>query len=240
MLKQTGTVFQKEIVKNVGYKTLKPVPKVAKDFNNKKLDLLDYFGPISDKYNFKTLYGAPTIFNHEKSSHNSRGIIKALRKSPSGVYYNPSETSTFGLTFSEVIPKAFLAENDLNRKVFEQLPHNIENKLRDENDFNVAPTVYSKSEIFNLKNGIETDLTKIKLTDAQIEEIVSKKEKFGLHKVANEYKIPVAVVDYIAPIQAAKVAELEKTYAKIQKQWNNKQEQGKIERNVRKEQTKHL
>lgn len=240
MFRRTGTLLQKEVSTATAYQTLKPVPKKGADFNNKKLDLLDYFGPISDKYNFKTLYGAPTIFNHEKSSHNSRGIIKALRKSPSGIYYNPAETSTFGLTFSEVIPKSFLADNDLNKKIYEQLPHNIENKLRDENDFKLAPTVYSKTEIFNLKHGIETDLSKISLTDKDIQDIVTKKEKHGLRKVAQEYKIPVSVVDYVSPIQEAKVAELAKTYAKIQKQWNNREEQGKIERTVRKEQVKHL
>lgn len=236
----TRTLFQKKVIETPGFKTLKPVPEVAVDFNNKKLNLLDYFGPISSKYNFKTLYGAPTIFNHEKSSYNSKGLIKGLKRSPSGVYYNPSETSTFGLTFSEAIPKSFLVENDLNKKVYYDLPHNIENKFKDENDFKLGPTVYSKSEIFNLKNGIQTDLSKIKLTDEQIQEIVEKKEKFGLHKVAQEYKIPVDVIDYVAPIQASKVAELQKTYAKIQNQWNNRAEQGKIDRLVIKEQTKHL
>ncbi|GMM41490.1 hypothetical protein FOG51_02926 [Hanseniaspora uvarum] len=191
---------------------LKPTPQIARDGSNKKLKLADYFinKTKHKSHDYDIVYGAPTIYNHEKSSSNSKGIIKAMRALPAGIYYSPAESSTYGLTFSEVIPKSFLVENDISKELYESLPHNIENKKRDIIDFKHAPVLKSKKDYEEENQSIPTDLTKLFLSEEKVEKckkLLANKATY--EKVSELINLPVSIIKYIGNSIPARELKLE-------------------------------
>ena len=179
---------------------LKPTPQIAKDGSNKKLSISDYFIQKSEhkSHEYDVMYGAPNLYNHEKSSHNPKGIIKAMRSLPAGVYYSPAESSTYGLTFSEVIPKSFLCENDITRDLYDSLPHNIENKTRNEIDFKHAPIIKSASDLEEENPLIPTDLRKLFLSKEKVDKCISLLVRKATYEKASELvNLPVSIIKYI-------------------------------------------
>ena len=179
---------------------LKPVPQVAVDGSNQKLKLSDYFKSkeVDGQHSYDVVYGAPTIYNHEKSSHNPHGVIKAMRKHPSGVFYAPAEASTYGLTFSEVIPKSFLLENDIIKPLYESLPHNIEDKLRYNAEFQHGPVLKGEADLIKDSSSIPSDLSKLSLTKEKLTKVDILLNKGASYAdIAEKVQLPVFIIKYI-------------------------------------------
>ncbi|KAL6931822.1 hypothetical protein ACO0R3_003289 [Hanseniaspora guilliermondii] len=179
---------------------VKPTPQIARDGSNKKLNISDYFIKKSEhkSHDLDIMYGAPNLYNHEKSSHNPKGIIKAIRSLPAGIYYSPAESSTYGLTFSEVIPKSFLCENDISKDLYDSLPHNIENKKRNEIDFKHGPVIKSASELEEENPSIPTDLRKLFLSKEKVNKCISLlNKKTTYDKVSEQVNLPLSIIKYI-------------------------------------------
>lgn len=191
---------------------LKPVPKVAVDGSNQKLKLSEYFKSkeVHQKHSYDVVYGAPTIYNHEKSSHNPHGIIKAMRKHPSGVFYAPAEASTYGLTFSEVIPKSFLLENDIIKPLYESLPHNIEDKVRYNAEFKHGPVLKGQADLVEDNSSIPSDLSKLFLTKETLTKVDKLlKEELSYAEIAKKVKLPVFLIKYIDTSITTEVKKLD-------------------------------
>lgn len=178
----------------------------------------------TSKQGMKELRGAQTIYNPRTSASNYKGYLKA--KIPSGMYYNPAQSSMMGSINSETMPQAFMAKDDPRRELIKQLRPN------DAAMSQTAPPVLCNQSTLAGKKTYH-------LNSEQIAEIVhlrsTNPEVYSRKKLAQQFNVSPLFISMVSSASKERKAEMANRLETIKSKWHKKRTLARRDREKRKE-----
>lgn len=171
------------------------------------------------------LKGSPTIYNSVTSASNYKGFLKA--KIPSGLYFNPAQSSPTGSINSETIPLSFLPKDDPRRVINK----NIASHDRLQGKF-APPVLCSKS---TLRDEGKT----YHLNPSNIEEIkklrIENPDIYTRKVLAKQFKVSPLFISMITEASESRKVEMNRRLDIIKSKWHEKRSIARSDRKKRKE-----
>ncbi|CCD22477.1 mitochondrial 54S ribosomal protein mL58 NDAI_0A03200 [Naumovozyma dairenensis CBS 421] len=183
------------------------------------------------KDNNTTLRGSPTIYNPRSSTANYKGFLKAEKKIPQGLYYQPAQSSPTGSINSETIPRSFLPKDDPRRLLYEKSPLGndpIKNKFDSNLDFNVLTG--------NNSNKLEKSYH---LKPDQIKQIQQLRNEnptlYSRSKLAKMFNVSPLFISLCSKPPKSHLDEMDRRLNVIKGKWNERTKLARDDRKKRKE-----